>query len=643
MKNEKLKRIKVFISYCHKDLEWVKEDTKESLIPYLQNFFRDETEFWYDPELGLKHIGEEYTKIIETNIKESKFVILLLSNNFISSVFIEKVEIPLIKKLFDESKIQIIPILIKPVNFSKHESFKWLLDLQILPSKDNPLIDFIDKQAVWEKYKTSLTESLQNKFKLQATQEVKKEKRKKISMLISSTFNDTKQERRILQKEAILIKHDHVEEHFNMGVALYNEGQLDWAIREWQEAIRIKPDYVEAHFNMGIALQAKGQIDDAIEEFQEVIRINPDYVEAHFNMGIALYAIGKQNDAIEEFQVAIRIKPDYVEAHFNMVVVLQAIGQLDDSIKEFQKAILLKDDFKKESELNYQTNSNIQDKKGTPDFPGSKIDCVHFSITSPPSVLPGAMFVIDIWAHLEQQRQQVLERAREEARGAEIQIKSKGPIKVARGTILTVSLQVAELSVEQSEDTIFWEGEIGNATFALTVPKSASNGAKHGIARIRVEGLEVARLNFIIRIGSQSFTPDTLPVQELRHRTAFVSYASEDGDAVLARIQGMQKVMPSLNVFFAEAELRSGEYWQKRLKQEILQRDIMYLFWSEAASRSKWVEWEWKCGYNERGIDFIDPCPLVSPDIVPPPKELGNQLHFNDWVLAYMRNKKNNS
>jgi hypothetical protein len=64
----------------------------------------------------------------------------------------------------------------------------------------------------------------------------------------------------------------------------------------------------------------------------------------------------------------------------------------------------------------------------------------------------------------------------------------------------------------------------------------------------------------------------------------------------------------------------------------------MYLFWSEAASRSQWVEWEWRCGFQERGIDFIDPCPLVSPDSVPPPKELADQLHFNDWVLAYMRN-----
>ncbi len=38
----------------------------------------------------------------------------------------------------------------------------------------------------------------------------------------------------------------------------------------------------------------------------------------------------------------------------------------------------------------------------------------------------------------------------------------------------------------------------------------------------------------------------------------------------------------------------------------------------------------------ERGLEFIDPVPLVSPDKVKPPPELAGQLHFNDWVLAYM-------
>jgi hypothetical protein len=52
---------------------------------------------------------------------------------------------------------------------------------------------------------------------------------------------------------------------------------------------------------------------------------------------------------------------------------------------------------------------------------------------------------------------------------------------------------------------------------------------------------------------------------------------------------------------------------------------------------------EWRCGLAERGIDVIDPVPLVPPDKVPPPRELAEHLHFNDWVLAYVSGTKNST
>jgi hypothetical protein len=47
------------------------------------------------------------------------------------------------------------------------------------------------------------------------------------------------------------------------------------------------------------------------------------------------------------------------------------------------------------------------------------------------------------------------------------------------------------------------------------------------------------------------------------------------------------------------------------------------------------VEREWRCALERRGIEFIDPVPLADPDEVPPPAELGVELHFDDWLLAY--------
>ena len=98
----------------------------------------------------------------------------------------------------------------------------------------------------------------------------------------------------------------------------------------------------------------------------------------------------------------------------------------------------------------------------------------------------------------------------------------------------------------------------------------------------------------------------------------------------------MLKAVPDLDVFLDVLSLRSGEDWAQALVRTIPASDVFYLFWSEHAKRSEWVEREWRCALEIRGLDFIDPVPLVSPELVPPPAELAAK-HFNDWVLAFMR------
>jgi hypothetical protein len=246
---------------------------------------------------------------------------------------------------------------------------------------------------------------------------------------------------------------------------------------------------------------------------------------------------------------------------------------------------------------------------------------------------PNSKPVIDVWAHLGEQRAQVLARAKQKAVGRKVRIQDNGPVQVARGTTLTVHVRIAGLTVIPAQQPILWVGEIGNANFRVIVPADAANGSHEGTAIILTGGLAIATVLFDIEVGER--VPGALRLQERqqRYKKAFASYAGQDREHVVEIIRGMQKARPSLNVFVDVADLRSGERWQTRLQEEIVNRDVLYLFWSRAASRSKWVEWEWRCALRERSIDFIDPCPLVSPERVPPPPEL-ESLHFNDRWLA---------
>jgi hypothetical protein len=194
-----------------------------------------------------------------------------------------------------------------------------------------------------------------------------------------------------------------------------------------------------------------------------------------------------------------------------------------------------------------------------------------------------------------------------------------------------------EIRLNEPEDTIQWTGDISNVTFAAAVSDAATAGPKAGSVFVYAHGLQIARVHFVIEVGSEAREPSSVGREERPH-SAFASYANADRNEVLARVQGIQKIAPDLDVFLDVVKLRSGQDWASQLKKEIELRDIFYLFWSDNARRSEWVEREWRHALACKGADFIDPVPLVSPEQVPPPSELASK-HFNDWTLAFLRKR----
>jgi hypothetical protein len=273
---------------------------------------------------------------------------------------------------------------------------------------------------------------------------------------------------------------------------------------------------------------------------------------------------------------------------------------------------------------------------GNFEMPGGIVDHVHFTVTSPPVVQPSTSFLIGIWAHLEKQRKAVIERAQRASLKQDICLSSQGPVDVSRGAVMSARLRLDGFAVEPAEVTILWRGEIGSANFGVTVPPKVKRGRRLGTATVHINGLQVAMIYFTLDVGVQSEAPIGIDAKVRRHRTAFASYASPDRDSVLLILQGLQKGLPSMEIFLDVEALRSGQKWQQELQRVIPSRDVFYLFWSGHAKDSRWVRMEWRCAFEKRGRDFIDPFPLVSPEDVPPPKEL-KDLHFYERWLAYRR------
>lgn len=83
-----------------------------------------------------------------------------------------------------------------------------------------------------------------------------------------------------------------------------------------------------------------------------------------------------------------------------------------------------------------------------------------------------------------------------------------------------------------------------------------------------------------------------------------------------------------------------GEYFIVKIMmyQEITGRDLFYLFWSQNAAASEWVQKELQYALSQKTEDYIESIPLEAPDLCPPPPSLSGK-HFNDWTLRYLNNQ----
>ncbi|MBF0194221.1 MAG: tetratricopeptide repeat protein [Magnetococcales bacterium] len=134
-------------------------------------------------------------------------------------------------------------------------------------------------------------------------------------------------------------------EALQKGISYHQSGKLDDAINWYKKVLEIQQENTAALSNMGAALQAIGKLNEAVISCQKAISIKPDYADAYYNLGNALKEQGKLGEAVASFQKAISIKSDYADAHSNLGIALQKQGKLDEAVASYQKAISIKPDY----------------------------------------------------------------------------------------------------------------------------------------------------------------------------------------------------------------------------------------------------------------------------------------------------------
>jgi len=133
--------------------------------------------------------------------------------------------------------------------------------------------------------------------------------------------------------------------HYNLGVALVNQGRLEEAIAHYRQALHFDRDKVEAYNNLANVLQQTGRMDEAVGCYQQALRCRPDCAEAYTNLGTALTVLGRMDEAVACYGNALRIQPTCAEIHNNLGLALVEQGKLDDALASFDQALRLKPSF----------------------------------------------------------------------------------------------------------------------------------------------------------------------------------------------------------------------------------------------------------------------------------------------------------
>jgi len=134
-------------------------------------------------------------------------------------------------------------------------------------------------------------------------------------------------------------------QHFDYGVALQKENQLEEAEEQYKIALRYNPAGFKSHMNLAVALMAQAKFDEAVPHMEAALRLEPNDGEFHLNYANLLQRLGRGDEAGPQYEAAARLDPDSPEAHYNYALFLASTGKGNDSVSQLRQAVQLKPDY----------------------------------------------------------------------------------------------------------------------------------------------------------------------------------------------------------------------------------------------------------------------------------------------------------
>jgi hypothetical protein len=260
---------------------------------------------------------------------------------------------------------------------------------------------------------------------------------------------------------------------------------------------------------------------------------------------------------------------------------------------------------------------------------------VHFRAYHPRAVVSGVWEKLLVYAHLAGMLDEV-ERDAGQILGREAGTfrKASAPssMAIAPGTAIVIVPRGEGLEFDPAERVVTWADGWQRTDFQLRAGPARIGHVSEGSIEFYVGPLLVGAIRLQVVVmpqEEQGKEPTSGP--EIRatsmYRSVFASYSHADSHLV----EAVEKAYQALGMDYLRdvMSLKTGQSWSDELLRKIEEADVFQLFWSANASRSAYVEQEWRHAIRQRagkGATFIRPV-YWEDTLAPVPAEL-SQIHF---------------
>jgi hypothetical protein len=255
-------------------------------------------------------------------------------------------------------------------------------------------------------------------------------------------------------------------------------------------------------------------------------------------------------------------------------------------------------------------------------------------------VTPHTWYSLAVYVHLPLLQAEADQRIADESRWFGLHpaaSKAAAHVPLPKGTQLRISPEVPGVVVNPPAQEVRWVEDLQQLEFRLQATPEAAGHTVLGAVEVHAGPLLVAQVPLSIHVrgvGEPEWGPGTATASTGRlFSSVFASYAHEDDHIVAAFAEAYRAL--GIDMLVDKASLRAGQIWQQALLRLIEEADLFQLFWSEAASQSRYVAEEWQHALllqDRKGERFIRPLYWTSP-WPPPPAQLAH-LHFASLDLA---------